>query len=140
MVLVVVLCSAGVMLPRLQAQTPPASVRAGVYTKEQAARGQQKYASTCAACHGDELAGLEMAPSLVGPDFDTNWTKQPLSALVTKIRTMPPTDPNSLSRAETVDLIAFVLSANGLPAGETPLGEDNAVLSAIIYEPASTNH
>ena len=140
-VLLVVLCWAEVMhLPRVSAQSSPASVRAGVYTKEQATRGQQKYASTCAACHGDDLAGLEMAPSLTGPDFDSNWSKQPLSALVTKIRTMPPTDPNSLPRPEIVDLVAYILSANGLPAGDSPLSEDNSVLSGLIYEPASASH
>ena len=49
-------CALVVAVSGQDAPTPPQSVRAGVYTKEQATRGQKLYAQTCTACHGDDLA------------------------------------------------------------------------------------
>ena len=37
-----------------------------VYTAEQASRGEKLYAENCAACHGEALGGVEMAPPLAG--------------------------------------------------------------------------
>ena len=49
---------------------------AGIYTNDQAARGQSTYRSRCAACHGAMLEGSDDAPPLVGPDFVEDWQKQ----------------------------------------------------------------
>ena len=40
----------------------------GVYTKEQADKGQALYKQHCGTCHGDALEGIEMAPALTGGD------------------------------------------------------------------------
>ena len=40
----------------------------GVFTAEQAARGQMIYATTCAACHGADLGGVNH-PALKGEAF-----------------------------------------------------------------------
>lgn len=52
-----------------EAAKAPQSVLDGVYTDEQSKRGEAIYSQTCASCHGDKLAGGEMAPALAGPDF-----------------------------------------------------------------------
>ncbi len=78
----------------------PVSVWAGVYTEQQAKRGEALYKKQCAACHGDALEGngqteraqkLErMLPPLSGDVFKGNWNGRPLSDLFDKMkRTMP---------------------------------------------------
>ena len=70
----------------------------GVFTAEQASRGEQVYAAKCSTCHGDNLPGMEMAPALAGANFKKAWDGQPLLTLANRIRTtMPPTAPNSLA-------------------------------------------
>src|SRR5260370_8594146 len=49
----------------LRAQAPPSESRSvwdGVYTEEQAKRGEPIYRKECAACHGDMLPAGESAP------------------------------------------------------------------------------
>ena len=49
------------------------SVWDGVYTAEQAKRGEGLYTQHCAACHGGTLLGAEEAPALTGFEFGANW-------------------------------------------------------------------
>jgi quinoprotein glucose dehydrogenase len=94
----------------------------GGFTAAQAARGELVYASRCATCHGDNLAGMEMAPPLAGANFRKAWDSTPLLTLANRIRTtMPPTAPNTLSADQTADLLSFILKANDSPAGTIPL-------------------
>ncbi|MEG8038637.1 c-type cytochrome [Sphingomonas sp. LR60] len=50
----------------VRAQGGQRDVWNGVYTAEQSARGKVAYAENCAACHGDTLAGIDVAPALAG--------------------------------------------------------------------------
>jgi mono/diheme cytochrome c family protein len=127
-----------------QTGTAPAtstqSVRGGVYTKEQAARGEKLYIGMCSECHGDDLAGREQALPLAGPEFGAVWEGQPISALLVRVRQMPPNKPNSLSRPQMVDILSYILSFNGLPAGMTPLSDEQSAWTRIIYQmPPLTN-
>src|SRR5262245_50533232 len=71
----------------------------GVYNAAQAARGEPLYSQYCASCHGPELSGGEMAPALVGRDFNANWNDLSLGDLFDRIRTsMPQNNPGTLSR------------------------------------------
>lgn len=45
------------------------SVWDGVYTEEQAKRGETVYGKECSSCHGDLLTGGESAPALTGGVF-----------------------------------------------------------------------
>jgi mono/diheme cytochrome c family protein len=115
------------------------SVRDGVYTKEQAARGEKLYVEVCSQCHGDDLAGREQALPLAGPEFGAVWQGQPISALLGRIRQMPPNKPNSLTRPQMVDILSFILSFDGLPSGSTPLSDEQSVWTKIIYQTPITN-
>ena len=110
----------------------PATVWDGVYTEEQAKRGGPVYQRYCGACHGDQLLGLEAAPALVGDAFNSNWDGVTLGDLVTRIRTtMPQNDPGSLSRAQTADVVAFILQSGKFPAGSMPF--DPQAMSAVMF-------
>lgn len=107
----------------------------GVYTKEQAARGNRTYNETCANCHGQNLMGGEGAPALAGKDFLTSWTGRTAADLFeTVMKTMPSDDPGSLSTRQCADLTAYILSANDFPAGSTELSNVPASLKDIRIE------
>jgi mono/diheme cytochrome c family protein len=112
------------------------SVWDGVYSKEQAGRGQTAYNSKCARCHGDALLGGENSPPLVDRDFLEKWNGQSVGSLVELTRTTMPSDgPGKLSRQQCIDIIAYLLTANGFPAGKNDLGSDAAALNEIVFQP-----
>src|SRR5213593_4207501 len=76
----------------------------GVYTEAQAQRGETLYQEHCAACHGPDMAGGEMAPGLAGGEFSANWNDLTLGQLFERMRTsMPQNNPGSLSRQQDAD-------------------------------------
>jgi len=104
----------------------------GVYSKEQAARGQATYTKSCAGCHGPELAGADTSPSLTGPDFNAGWKDLSADDLAERIRTTMPGDaPGSLSPTDVSDVIAFIFAKDGFPAGTTDLPSASAELKQI---------
>jgi alcohol dehydrogenase (cytochrome c) len=93
---------------------PPVS-----YTQQQANDGKQRYEQHCAACHGEELQGFELAPSLKGRYFERRWGGQSVDLLASGVRRMPPTGPGSLADKDYADIIAFLLSNNGVTATDS---------------------
>ncbi len=113
-----------------------ATVGAASYTQEQAQRGQALYAQRCQQCHGAGLEGVDKAPPLTGPQFQSVWSGVPLGALLGRINTMPPDRPGSLAAAESVELLAYLLAYNGQPAGTTPLALEQVTLASLEPSPA----
>jgi mono/diheme cytochrome c family protein len=109
-----------------------ASVWDGVYSEEQARRGETAYREACLNCHGAELEGGDMTPALTGGVFTSNWNDLSLGDLFERIRTTMPLDkPGALSRQQNVDVVAFVLKANLWPAGTTEMPRDLGALKQI---------
>jgi cytochrome c len=107
----------------------------GVFTAEQADRGQPLYRKECASCHGDMLTGGEMAPPLAGGQFLSNWNGLTLGDLFERIRkTMPQSKPGKLPRTTIADVTAFMLKANEFPAGKDELSTKPEMLSQIQIE------
>ena len=101
----------------------------GTYSAAQAARGKAVYATNCAMCHGETLTGIDVAPPLVGSAFLNNWNGTSAGDLFTRIHdTMPLNNPGTLSGRNVADVEAFVLQANGFPAGEAELPSNPAML------------
>jgi mono/diheme cytochrome c family protein len=113
------------------------SITEGVYSTEQAARGQQIYKTQCLSCHGTAMEGTS-GPPLAGDDFLANWSGQPVANLVGKIqKTMPFNLPGSLSRSQSTDLAAYILQAGKFDPGKTELSE--AALPQIVFPAARTS-
>ena len=109
------------------------SVKEGVYTAEQAKRGEALYKDNCAACHGEDLAGSGPMPALAGNDFIANW--KTVGDLFEKTHTsMPASAPGSLSEQQTSDILAFMLSKSNFPAGTTELAAKQDALMQIKIE------
>ena len=117
----------------LQGQDKPSrSVWDGVYTQEQANRGQQLYTQHCLACHGPSLTGGEVAPPLAGGDFLSNWNGLTAGDLFERIRTtMPLNNPQSLNRETNAGILAYILSVNRFPLGPSELSSRTEVLRLI---------
>lgn len=125
----------GLSYTALHGQQAGRSVWDGVYTQEQAKRGDALYAEHCSSCHGDSLAGAESAPALTGVEFGSNWNGLTLGDLFERIRmSMPADDPGKLSARQKVDILAHILSVGKFPAGTADLPRDAQVLAQIRYE------
>lgn len=118
----------------LRPQTPAVTVWDGVYTAAQAARGGDAYAHDCAVCHGADLSGIDEAPGLRGGEFVSDFDGLTVGALFDRTRTtMPQSAPGSLSPETYADILAYLLSMNGFPAGQKPLDHRSAYLQAIAF-------
>ena len=103
-------------------------------TQLQAQTGAQVYAAHCAACHGAALAN-GAAPALVGPHFQAGWAgpRRSLKDLFSYIaQNMPLGAAGSLPSQDYVDVVAFLLKANGQAAGPQALTADDAALSRVV--------
>ncbi len=111
------------------------SVWDGVYTAEQADRGQARYNELCGSCHGDTLAGGESAPPLAGGEFLANWNTLTVGDLFDRTRaTMPQSKPGSLTRETNADIMAYVLRVNQFPPGKEALPQSSPALKEILIE------
>jgi mono/diheme cytochrome c family protein len=107
----------------------------GVYTGDQAKRGEALYSTECASCHGPELNGGEMAPGLTGGEFSANWSGLSLGDLFERMRiSMPQNKPGSLSRQQNADVLAFILQRNKMPLGKADLPTQTEELKTVNYE------
>ena len=110
------------------------SVWDGVYTEEQAKRGEALFDRECAGCHGAGGAGGSMAPALVDPAFSANYDGQTVGDLFERNRTtMPVGREGRLSAAQVADITAFLLQCNKFPAGASELAAQASVLRQIQY-------
>ncbi|PWU06069.1 MAG: hypothetical protein C5B51_13100 [Terriglobia bacterium] len=112
------------------AVTAAKTVLDGVYTAAQARRGQAQYESKCASCHRADLSGFS-GPPLKGDLFMDRWREFNLNVLFDLMRnSMPADNPGTLSAPAYLDIQAYLLQANGIPAGTRPLTAD--VLAATL--------
>src|SRR5687767_1556338 len=104
----------------------------GVYTAEQAKRGEALYKEQCAMCHGDNLERSGPMPALAGKDFLANWETKTVGELFEKTHsTMPATAPGSLSPEQAADIVAHLLSVGQYPAGTMALDTKTETLAQI---------
>jgi mono/diheme cytochrome c family protein len=98
----------------------------GVYTSEQAERGKGTYQQACSQCHALDWYTGEVVKA---------WEDAPLYGLFEVISTkMPEDNPGSLSRREYVDLLAYILELNGMPAGDQSLSTGASRLRQILFK------
>jgi mono/diheme cytochrome c family protein len=112
------------------------SVWNGVYTIEQAKRGEVQYDEQCAACHQFDLHGDGLdIPSLADAEFRDDWDGKTLRQLFDLLsKSMPQQDPGSLTSEVYADIMAYILQKNEFPAGGEPLIADSVFLGAMRFE------
>ena len=133
---VVLVISAGVAAQGVTQETPT-SVWSGVYTDEQAKRGEVVSNKLCTSCHGPDLSGGEAGPTLVGLEFIGNWNNLTVADFYDRVQaTMPADAPGTLTAQQTSDVAAYVFKLNKFPAGKTELPTELAALKGIKIEGA----
>lgn len=114
-----------VAVSSVTAQDNRRTLRDGVFSPAQAARGERLFESICINCH-------EMA-EFTGPDaylesvegkalwdtFEYVWSE------------MPEDDPSSLNPEDYAAVLAYIFSVYGMPSGEAELPIDRDSLRAI---------
>jgi len=116
----------------------PAAGTVASYTEEQAKRGKGEYDDNCSGCHGTTLGGSGEAPGVVGKGFRERWFIGSPEPFYTFVSTnMPQGAQGSLPPETYADIVAYLLSKNKVPAGDTELPHDPAALTNIVL-PALT--
>jgi len=81
----------------------------------QAEAGAMSYGSNCAACHGTALEGTTLGPILSGGPFLTRWASQSPTQLLNNIQAnMPPGGSDTISGDDYINIVAHILSINGV--------------------------
>jgi quinoprotein glucose dehydrogenase len=125
---VVVMAFVGMSLGQGGART----VRDRVFSEEQAARGKTSYDNLCSTCH----EGGGMGPALTGSEFLASWENKTARSLYSRILTTMPSDaPGTLSEQEVLDIVAYLISANGFPAGDKALEKPDELNDITIVAP-----
>lgn len=109
----------------------------GGYTRDQAARGELVYIQHCLTCHGANLQGVD-GGTLMGPAFGTSLTVAKMSTrkLFAYIKdAMPMNAPGSLSDAQYLDVLSFLLEKNGYAPGTAPLSQATLTRVALLPYP-----
>ncbi len=130
------------VLEGLEEAGPIVSVWDGVFTEAQATRGQAVYPGACGICHGRRLNGapedpdMRSTPPLARARFLRVWEGRSLATLFEYTRaTMPEDNPNSLTEQEYADVIAYMLTVGGMPAGDDELQPDPQSLARVVIQP-----
>jgi mono/diheme cytochrome c family protein len=104
------------------------STRDGIFSAAQAERGRAAFLWNCMECHELEeytAAGAyleEMEGETIWEIFEFIWSE------------MPEDNPSWLEPEEYADILAYILSVYGMPAGEQELPTDKAKLEAIVVQ------
>ena len=106
----------------LKAQTE-SRIWTGVFSAAQVERGKETFEANCARCHQSTLGGSDRGPALKGDNFWSHWENETVNTLFTKVRdNMPPNlTGNQLEPQAKLDVVSYVLNANGLPVGNGEL-------------------
>lgn len=96
---------------------------APTYTAAQANTGRDEYVTYCVDCHGKNLNDGEFGgPPLIGQAFRDKWLGRPASALLGYVAAaMPPEARGRLPRETYGEIVAYILSANGVVASDAPV-------------------
>lgn len=100
------------------------SVLNGVYTAQQASRGETRFQQVCESCH--------RINDFSGGRFRVVWVGRTVGDLFFSMSTLMPEDsPGSLSPEEYADIVAYMLRENGYPEGGENLAAELNELEVI---------
>jgi len=92
------------------------STKNGVFTAEQAARGKVVYEKSCQNCHQADFYIERLV----------RWESKSVGSLFEAVSTtMPADNVGSLLTSEYLDVLTYVFSITGSPAGKNELTTDN---------------
>ena len=126
-----IVVSATASLVEGQAPAAPA------FTSRQALDGKAAYARSCASCHMPDLSGANEMPALKGTTFMAAWGARSTKELFDYMSSAMPYSAPPLRTEEYLAIEAFILEANGAPAGADPLTPETSVRIDRLPSPAA---
>ncbi len=114
-----------VAVSSVTAQDNRRTLRDGVFSPAQAARGERLFESICINCHemaeftGPDAYLEEVEGKPLWDTFEYVWSE------------MPEDDPSSLNPEDYAAVLAYIFSVYGMPSGEADLPIDRDSLRAI---------
>jgi mono/diheme cytochrome c family protein len=100
------------------------SVWEGVYTDDQAARGQAVFGTHCTRCHN--------VMEFSGGTFIGSWEGSTAFDFYSQLlKTMPMDNPGSLPLEQYADVVAYIFKLNEFPAGKEEMDTDPKRLGLI---------
>ncbi|HEY8539745.1 MAG TPA: cytochrome c [Steroidobacteraceae bacterium] len=100
------------------------STKDGAFTAEQAERGKAVYDKSCVNCHQVDFYRERLA----------RWENKTVGELFESIATtMPADNVGGLLTSEYLDVLAYIFSITGSPAGDEELTTDN--MDAVVVGP-----
>lgn len=106
----------------------------GWYTADQAVTGAKTYSQSCAPCHGVNLQG-GAGPALKGASWQELYGGAKLLTVWGEIKgPMAQYAGTKFSTQQSLDLLAYLLQQNGLPAGSQPLVDTRELSETIPYK------
>ncbi len=98
------------------------------FTEAQAERGLEVFRDVCVECH--------YRSDFRGTQFRFEWRRRTVRDFFkTIVETMPEENPGELDPQQYIDVVTFLLSLNGFPAGDTELVGDQEALRAFSMTP-----
>ena len=147
-VALIVVCQTWAATAWAQEIAEPSHRRAeAFYTEQQATRGRFAFNRNCAFCHSmnPELSTPEDLVQALPRTFAGHFIERVVDGqmvypsvfyLYSKIESMPAFDTNAITPQTRADITAYILQANGLPAGSTTLRPDpDAMRMMMLNEP-----
>ena len=115
-------------------QSGAKSTASGVFTAEQAKSGERSFQAKCATCHGADLHSTDAeAPDLTEGAFKFGWDGKTVANRFEQIRsTMPLGNARGLDDQTYIDIVAYILQFNGIPAGNQKLEPNVRSLEQIV--------
>jgi nitrate/TMAO reductase-like tetraheme cytochrome c subunit len=103
----------------------------GWYSEEQAATGAKTYAQSCVPCHGANLEG-GAGPALKGASWQQLYGGAKLLTVWGEIKgPMAQYAGTTFTTQQSLDLLAYLLEQNSLPAGKQPLADTRELSDTI---------
>ncbi|MGB8985442.1 MAG: NapC/NirT family cytochrome c [Candidatus Sulfotelmatobacter sp.] len=103
----------------------------GWYTEGQAATGAKTFAQSCAPCHGANFEG-GAGPALKGTSWQQLYGGAKLLTVWGEIKgPMAQYAGTTFATQQSLDLLAYLLQQNGLPAGNQPLVDTGELSNTI---------
>jgi PQQ-dependent dehydrogenase (methanol/ethanol family) len=113
---------------------PDISVAAGIFSPEQAARGEQVFSANCSGCHA--------SGNYAGQAFQAKWGGFTLGDIYSDISvSMPPANPGGLPPEDYSSIIAFLLRETGYSnAASAQLPADGFQLRRFVIDVPGLNY
>ena len=115
--------------PTPEGPAPPTAPATAVasFTTAQVDAGRERFAAVCGECH--------TTGEFRGTDFQFTWRRRTAWDFFRTVKsTMPENAPGSLSDAEYVAVVAYVLQLNGFEAGDGELTATEAALDQFLLD------